>query len=228
MAEEKLGKGERTRRTLKSVALRLFAERGLDNVSVRDIQLAAGQKNNGSISYYFASRDALIRELVSDVGKALDAANNDRLDRLEAAGGPRAVRDITDILLPALPPPDEGRDREQTFMLRFFAAVTITRRDLLFEATDGQDRGTRRCFAWLRKLAPEMPPEILQQRLMLMLLYSISAGASMEAAAEAPEVWQNLWGQRSARSNLADTMAGMLLAPVSDETRALAAGPKDA
>ena len=40
----------------------------------------------------------------------------------------------------------------------------------------------------------------------------------MEAAAKDQEVWKNLWGQPSARSNLADTMAGIILAPVSDET----------
>jgi hypothetical protein len=56
---------------------------------------------------------------------------------------------------------------------------------------------------------------------MLMLLYALSAGASMEAAMEDQEVWKNLWGHRSARSNLADTMAGIVLAPVSDETLAV-------
>ena len=60
--QDQLRKGERTRRRLKKTALRLFAQRGLENVSIRDIQAAAGQKNNGSITYYFASRDALIRD----------------------------------------------------------------------------------------------------------------------------------------------------------------------
>jgi len=218
---EKIRKGERTRQRLKSAALRLFAERGVENVSIRDIQVAAGQKNNGSITYYFSSRDALIRELVSDVGKVLDAGNNQRLDRLEQQGGPHTVRDVADILLPALPQSGAPRPKEDNYMHRFFASVMISRRELLFEATAGQDRGTRRCFAYIRRLAPEMPTEILQQRLMLMLLYALSAGASMEAAMEDQEVWKNLWGHRSARSNLADTMAGIVLAPVSDETLAV-------
>ena len=214
--EKQLRKGERTRRTLKSVALKLFAERGVENVSIRDIQVAAGQKNNGSITYYFASRDALIRELVSDVGKVLDKGNNDRLDALEAKGGPRKVREVMEILLPSLPVPQEPS--EKRYMLRFFSSVMISRRELLFEATAGQDRGTRRCFAHIRRLAPAMPAEILQQRLMLVLLYGLSAGASMEAALEDQDVWKNLWGQASAKSNLSDTMAGIILAPVSEET----------
>ncbi len=97
----------------------------------------------------------------------------------------------------------------------------INHRELMFEATSGQDRGTRRCFAAIRKLAPEMPDEILRQRLMLMLLYGLSAGASMEAAFADQAMWRHLWGHPSAQANLADTMAGIIVAPISDETHDL-------
>lgn len=213
-----LKKGERTRRRLKNTALQLIAERGLENVSIRDIQGAAGQKNNGSITYYFASRKALIHELIVDVGKVLDAANNRRLDQLEAMGGPRTVREVVNILLPSFSPGEASDNSKADYSLRFFASVLISHRDLLFEATAGQDRGTRRCYAHLRRLAPEMPEELLQQRLMLVLLYSLSSGASMEAAQADNQAWKNLWGYQSARSNLADTMAAIITAPVSDET----------
>lgn len=219
--QDTLTKGERTRRRLKNSALQLIAERGIENVSIRDIQGAAGQKINGSITYYFASREALIRELIVDVGQVLDAANNRRLDRLEAAGGPKSVREVVDILLPSYSTPDPQGPNQADFSLRFFASVVISHRDLLFEATAGQDRGTRRCYAHLRRLAPDMPEELLQQRLMLVLLYSLSSGASMEAAQADNQVWKNLWGYRSARSNLADTMAAIITAPVSDETMGL-------
>lgn len=224
--DEKLRKGERTRRTLKKAALQLFAERGLNNVSIRDIQVAAGQKNNGSITYYFASRDALIRELVTDVGKVLDAANNERLDALEAAGGPKTLREVTDLLLPSFPLPDTAEDETADYSMRFFSTVLISHRDLLFEATAGQDRATRRIYAHIRRLAPQMPAELLQQRLMLVLLYSLSAGASMEAAQADHQAWKHLWGNRSARSNLIDTMTAIITGPVSEETMGLVDMPK--
>lgn len=213
-----LTKGERTRRKLKTSALQLIAERGVENVSIRDIQGAAGQKINGSITYYFASREALIRELIVDVGQVLDAANNRRLDRLESAGGPNSVRQVVDILLPSFSPVDPAETNQADYSLRFFSSVLISHRDLLFEATAGQDRGTRRCYAHLRRLAPDMPEELLQQRLMLVLLYSLSSGASMEAAQADNQAWKNLWGYKSSRSNLADTMAAIITAPVSEET----------
>ncbi|MGH2342827.1 TetR/AcrR family transcriptional regulator [Segnochrobactraceae bacterium EtOH-i3] len=216
-------KGERTRRKLKAAALKLFALRGLDNVSVRDILDAAGQKNAGSINYHFSSRDALIRELVVDVARMLDADNNRRLDAVEAEGGPRNIREVTEILLPQLSP-EPGEDAGYT--LRFFNSVLISHRDILFEATSGEDRGTRRCFAHIRRLAPDMPAEILQQRLMLVLLYGVAAASSMEAAEANQKVWKNLWGYPSARANLADTMAGLITAPISPQTAALVGAPR--
>ena len=45
-------------------AERLFAERGLAGVSLSQIGIAAGQKNNAVVHYDFGSRDSLIREIV--------------------------------------------------------------------------------------------------------------------------------------------------------------------
>ena len=215
-----LRKGERTRLRLKKTALRLFVQRGLENVSIRDIQAAAGQKNNGSISYYFSSRDALIRELVADTARIMDEDNNRRLDALEARGGPVSIRQVAEIMLPVTHRPESPDSDEDVYRLRFFISVLITRRELLFEATAGADRATRRCFAHIRRLAPDMPPEILRQRLQLMLLYALSAGASMEAGTPDNRNWKSLWGLASAEPNLADTMTGIIIAPVSAEALA--------
>lgn len=216
---EELRKGERTRLRLKKAALRLFVRRGLENVSIRDIQTAAGQKNNGSISYYFSSRDALIREILADIARALDEDNNRRLDALEARGGPTDIRQIAEILLPVVQRPNL-RSNEAQYQLQFFTSVLITRRDLMFEATAGADGATRRCFEHIRRLAPDMPHEILRQRLQLMLLYAVTAGAAMEAGKQDDRNWRSLWEQKSAEPNLADTMAGMIMAPLSPETLA--------
>lgn len=223
--KEKLRKGERTRLRLKKTALKLFAQRGIENVSIRDIQAAAGQKNNGSITYYFSSRDALIREIVADVAKILDEDNNRRLDALESRGGPTSVREVAEILLPIVER-DPEEDEVWDYQLQFFTSVLISRRDLLFEATVDADRATRRCFKHIARLAPDMPREIINQRLQMMLLFALSAGASMETGKEGHRNWSSLWGQASAEHNLADIMAGMIIAPVSDKTLEAVGQPK--
>jgi len=61
--EKEMLRGEATRRRIKLAARKLFAIRGLD-VPIRDIVKTAKQKNSGSISYYFHSKDNLIKESI--------------------------------------------------------------------------------------------------------------------------------------------------------------------
>ncbi len=81
-------KSPATRDTLLEVAERLFAERGLDAVSVRNIVAAAGA-NLGAINYHFDTLDRLIeavfeRRLIPSTQKQLRA-----LEAVEAAAGDR-------------------------------------------------------------------------------------------------------------------------------------------
>jgi AcrR family transcriptional regulator len=46
------------------VAERLFAERGLDGVSLRHIATEAGTSNNSAVRYHFGSKDALITAII--------------------------------------------------------------------------------------------------------------------------------------------------------------------
>ena len=45
------------------VAERLFAERGIDGVSLRQIGAAAGNGNNSAVQYHFGSKDNLIQAI---------------------------------------------------------------------------------------------------------------------------------------------------------------------
>lgn len=56
-----------TRRNIKVAARKLFAERGLEAVTVREIVAAAGAKNGGSLNYYFKSKEGLILELINEI-----------------------------------------------------------------------------------------------------------------------------------------------------------------
>lgn len=47
-----------------SAAERLFAARGVDSVSLREITREAAQRNSTALQYYFADRDGLLRALI--------------------------------------------------------------------------------------------------------------------------------------------------------------------
>jgi AcrR family transcriptional regulator len=55
---------EDTRALLVDTAVQLWALRGVEAVSLREIGVAAGQKNTGVINYYFGDRDGLMQAVV--------------------------------------------------------------------------------------------------------------------------------------------------------------------
>jgi AcrR family transcriptional regulator len=58
-----------TRSLLIHTALELFATRGLDNVSMREIGVAAGQGNNAAVQYYFGDRDGLLKAIIEELSQ---------------------------------------------------------------------------------------------------------------------------------------------------------------
>lgn len=79
-----------TRAAVLDAAERLFAMRGIDGASVRDITAAAGA-NLGAINYHFGSKDRLVMEVFARRLEPVNRARIARLDALEKAAGKRAV-----------------------------------------------------------------------------------------------------------------------------------------
>ena len=85
-----------TRLWLIETAERLFAERGIDNVSLREINRAAGQKNVAALHYHFGTRESLLEAM--QVSQASTANNTKvstgalkRYHNLTQVGGPHAL-----------------------------------------------------------------------------------------------------------------------------------------
>jgi AcrR family transcriptional regulator len=54
------------RTKLLDTAERLFGQHGVEGVSLREIALAAGQRNVSAVNYYFKDKQGLVEELISD------------------------------------------------------------------------------------------------------------------------------------------------------------------
>jgi len=223
MADENLEKDGDTRELIKRSALALFARDGLDGVSIRDIVRAAGQKNTGSVHYYFASKEALARELAGDIAQIIDAYRHRRIDAMEAAGGPRVARDVLDILI-RLPHEEPGDGRFDTDMAAFVDMMMAKHPDLIFEGIHVElGLATRRCLAHLRHMLPQLPPPLMEQRFRFAILYAFSILSSRRSVARRPDLWPPRWTEEVARQNLLDTLEGLLRQPASSETMALLA-----
>jgi AcrR family transcriptional regulator len=71
------------RRKLLDAAERLFGENGVEGVSLREIALAAGQRNVSAVNYYFKDKHGLVQDLINDRFAEVEAG---RLQLIEGAG----------------------------------------------------------------------------------------------------------------------------------------------
>jgi AcrR family transcriptional regulator len=208
-----------TRDLLKLAARRLFAHRGLDGVGVRDIVLAAGQRNSGSLHYYFGTKENLARELVSDGAKLIDQRRNARLDDIERAGGPLHLREIIEVLVWPSTGLAGERGEEDTY-IRFITILQMSHRQLFLDALEGRwASGYERCLAHIRRLLKDIDPLIVTQRLVFMSLYLRASLSSREAALEAGSQSHHFWGADLTMQNLIDTIEGILRPAPSRQTR---------
>lgn len=203
-------RGNTTRDQIKLSARRLFAQRGIDGVTVRDIVAASSQKNSGSLHYYFRTKDALVKELIVDTAKMIDDRRNAALDQLESSGGPQNLRHVLEVLvLPSLNL-GSGNKEEDTY-LRFISLLAMQNRSLLNEVLEGGlNTGYQRCLRHIRRLLPDVEPLVLEQRLVFMSISLRAMLAAREASLDQRDLPHPFWGSPDLLDNLMESVQGML------------------
>jgi AcrR family transcriptional regulator len=210
---ERLAEEDGTRERLKSAAMRLFSMHGIDGVSVRDIVTEAGARNGASLHYYFRTKDDLIRELVVDAAKRSDRARNARLDRLEAEGGPKSVKDILRLVVEV--ETTDRSDPDQSNLvpigfghMRFVVAMQFNHRKMFLDTIGERwNKSYLRCIDHLKRLLSHLRAPILNQRLVFMFLFINAGLAARETAFDSGSTGGKLWGHSEALENLINTIA---------------------
>jgi AcrR family transcriptional regulator len=203
--------GESTRVMLMEVAERLFATRGIEAVTLREIQEAAGQSNTSVIRYHFGSRDGLIRALIAHRHRRLGPLRQEMLARMREEGkeaDPRAV-----VWLLAKPLADSIRAGEMfvPFLARL-AEDPRARSDLWPDHIDN-DWTHEKLEELVAAALQDLPERVRRGRTFQLYISAISVLA--DAARSGRGV------SEAQLHNYIDGWVGMLTAPVSYETRAL-------
>jgi len=155
---------ENTRTALIRAAERLYAEKGLGGVSVRDITRAAGARNESALHYHFGGVDALIREVFACRYRDIEKARLTAYAHLDAAG---KGDDVGALLEAAVRPLFEAcREEDGRLYARFCVQLaTDPRFDVVQLVQDVEMTSAtiirERAFAALRNL----PQETLTTRL---------------------------------------------------------------
>ncbi len=213
--------GNETRRRLKQGAQRLFATRGVDSVTIKDIVAAAGQRNNASLHYHFGSKEALVAELLLDGAKRVDAARQKMLDAMGADGGAIDVRMILEALVRPVSQITEDEGPGNTY-IRFISNLQMNQRSF-FRSTLGErwNAGYRRCLELLRELLSDVPAALLEQRLSMMGIYANAIFAAKEAALDETPALNRFWSPAHTLDNIIDTLQAVLQCAPSEATASL-------
>jgi AcrR family transcriptional regulator len=203
-----------TRDRIKDVAQELIAQHGVDGISIKDITVAAGQRNMAFVYYYFRNKEELIRELIVDAAEIMEGTRADHLARLEAAGESMTLRQIVHVLISGAKL-DPGQGGRNATIMRFIGAVMQSHRALLLDAiSDKYDKTYQRCLELMRQRLTHIPRAVLNQRLLfLSTCYTSLLIAREEALASAGHA-QHYWSQPGTYPNIVDFMCGGLEAPV--------------
>jgi AcrR family transcriptional regulator len=206
-------RGDATRNELKRAARRLFAERGIAAVGMRDILDAAGQRNAAAVHYYFGGKDELLSELVVDGARAIDRSRQALLDTAEAKEGGPTLDDIVRAMV--LPNIDiQGETGESETYLRFIGNLQAERRALFEDAAGTESLAYARCLDQVRRLLAHLPLAVVNQRLLFAGLSSQAILAAREAALDgADEGTHPYWTRPGALDAIILAIEGILIGP---------------
>ena len=170
------------RRKILLAAERLFAEHGVEHVSLRQIGERAEQKNNSAVQYHFGDKSTLIQALYDLRLVPLNAERHRMLaalDRPDADGLAAAyVRPLATAVVAA-----GGSSCYARFIDRYLG------RGRDFEPFDDQHgSGSREVVRQMSELMSELNPEVQEERLRMIQVVTIRTLADLEYRLETGRV----------------------------------------
>jgi AcrR family transcriptional regulator len=189
----------------------LFATHGIDAVSLREINRAAGARNASALQYHFGDRDGLLRAVLAKHHHAVEGRRHAMLDGYEAEGR-RDLRALAGALVrPSAAMLADG-DGGPAY-LQIMADLMNRPRPVIDPAA--LDDPASSVYRWRTLVAGLLDNDAtrLHRRFVAMRFAAVELA---RRARSAPHTDDRLFV-----SHLVDLVAGVLAAPLSDETRRL-------
>jgi AcrR family transcriptional regulator len=206
--------GRATAEQLVLVAERLFSERGVEAVSLREVGKAASSRNTAATQYHFGGKEGLVRAIVDRRAPVLNARRLQLLQELteaaELRGVPPTVTELVRVL--ALPLIEEST--RGSHYVGFLSRLAMERHRAPWVAElDEQSMGS---FARVASLLRASLPELDRQRfihrrdmLVQLVVTSLAAWQQQDNAA-----LSGLGRREDFVRDLLEAAVGILVAPV--------------
>jgi AcrR family transcriptional regulator len=201
-----------TKTELIRAAEQLFAARGIDAVSLREVNRAAGQRNASALQYHFRDRNGLVKAIIDKHRADTEPRRHALLDQYEADGTGELALLAGALVRPLaakLADPDGGREYLQincdVYTRASSSEAIVPRRD--------PTNSMRRWHTLLDAVLPEQERSILHSRFPAIRLAFLELA---RRAASPPRRDDRLF-----TSHLIDVVSAVLVTPPSPETERL-------
>jgi AcrR family transcriptional regulator len=196
-----------TRESIVLTAERLFAENGIGNVSLRDISLAAGQKNNGAVQYHFRDRENLVVEVTKYRAQLIEKVRGERLEEIASQKGEPQVRDYVSAFVDGL----ASSLDEDNYFLRFHSRLATETGGTTGQVGSEEDRNFMQ--AKMLELMPHLNVEVLNHRWQILVITTVHILAGYQSAIKSDTLGKPLnW----LLADLTNFLTAGLQAPVSE------------
>ena len=202
-----------TAERLISAAEQLFATHGIDGISLREINRVAGARNGSALQYHFRDRDGLLRAVMIKHGREVEARRHAMLDAYEADAQPD-VRALAGALVRPLASKLDDADGGPQY-LRILADLMNRPRPVINPADLDDPRASMYRWRTLVGSLLEDDATRLHRRFTAIRFAAVELGRRAQTAPHTDD--------RLFTAHLVDLVTGVLTAPLSDETRRLAA-----
>lgn len=208
-------RGERTREHLLDVAEQLLSTRGIEGVSLREIRLAAGQRNTSALQFHFGDREGLLRAIAARHRPRVQAKLQSCYERMVAEGRQDDRRALVEVFVrPVAEYTFEGPSaRAWVRILADLAArPEMGVHDFLANSsTQSLEVGT----SLLDQLEPIVPRRIGLERILMMSLATLHLCADRARIESAQSHGRRHMSPDDFVENVIDMALGALFAPSS-------------
>ncbi len=199
-------------------AERLFDKYGIDAVSMRQINVAAGQRNSSAAHYHFGSKEALITVTFHYRMERINRRRLQRLDEISKAGQVGDVRVLVQaILLPIVEEIEQSKGGSN--YIRFAVQCLGHPQFDFFALQRSEDSAAlQRIFSLIKTAVPGVPGKVVGQRfgmIMALITHSLADREIFRLSTQA----RTDFNAAAFLNNLVDSCTGAITAPVSSETK---------
>jgi AcrR family transcriptional regulator len=212
-----------TRARIVAAAERLFAERGVDGVSLLDVNRAAGQRNRSAVQYHFGTKEGVIHAILDKHTPGIEQRRHALLDEIEASGR-LGVRPLAEALVDPVAEKLDDPDGGIAFLRLNAQLIGHSRYALLALHAQRLNRGADRLQRLTALACPDLPQPLWVPRWLLVMGLLFHGIADYAHLVERGDGGPALPSRRVFVSHLVDGVVALLEAPVSAETAAALEG----